>query len=217
MSTCRAHPTQTPFSSLNYFPALLARARRYQEYVGRFHSIFRAPSSVPVYYIPGNHDVGLGDRRNTSSLARPRYISTFGPPTQHVKLGGHSLFMIDGPALVDEDLRRENVGEEGNTNGLPQDLKYLQYMRALQVASGYLVRSRLCLIDYSWFIQRHAFDLIHSHSPVPPVRLGLRTAPRERDHPLRARGGLPNVAEPRDLPTSPGRTQPCGHFQVPFF
>jgi hypothetical protein len=100
-----------------------------------------------VYYIPGNHDVGLGGRRNTSSLARPRYRAAFGPLAQHVKLGGHSLFMIDAPALVDEDLRRQDAGEQGGANGLPQDLGYLQHMRAGQVASAYLVQSRLCSID----------------------------------------------------------------------
>jgi hypothetical protein len=104
-----------------------------------------------VYYIPGNHDVGLGDRGNISSFARPRYRSAFGPLTQHVKLGGHSLFMIDAPALVDEELRREDAGERGRVNGLPQDLEYLQHMRAELVASGYQVRFRLCSIDYSWF------------------------------------------------------------------
>jgi hypothetical protein len=92
--------------------------------------------------------VGLGDRGNISSLARPRYRSAFGPLTRHVKLGGHSLFMIDAPALVDEDLPREHAGERGSANGLPQDLEYLQYMRAKeQVASGYLIQSRLCSID----------------------------------------------------------------------
>jgi len=92
-----------------------------------------------VYYIPGNHDVGLGDRGNISSFARPRYRSAFGPLSQHVKLGGHSLFMIDAPALVDEELRRENAGERGRVNGLPQDLEYLQHMRAKQVANTPLI------------------------------------------------------------------------------
>lgn len=80
-----------------------------------------------------------------SSLARPRYRSAFGPLAQHVKLGGHSLFMIDAPALVDEDLRLENAGEAGSATRLPEDLQYLQHVRAGQVAnaSGYLIRSRL--------------------------------------------------------------------------
>ena len=49
--------------------------------------------------------------------------------------------MIDAPALVDEDLRREDAGEGGGASGLLQDLKYLQH---IQVASGYLIRSRHC-------------------------------------------------------------------------
>jgi hypothetical protein len=82
--------------------------------------------------------VGLLNSRNRSSSARPRYRSAFGPPTQHVVLGGHSLFMIDAPALVDEDWRREDAGE-GHMNALPQDLEYLQHIRAEKAASGYLV------------------------------------------------------------------------------
>ncbi|KAF8472905.1 Metallo-dependent phosphatase-like protein [Russula ochroleuca] len=110
----------------------------YQDYVGRFRSIFPAPPSVPVYYIPGNHDVGLGSHRNTSSLARPRYRSAFGPLSQHVVHGGHSLFMVDAPALVDEDWRRENAGED-RVNGLPRDLEYLQHLRAENAANMPLI------------------------------------------------------------------------------
>ena len=125
-----------PLSSLFLLLLLSSPPRRYSEYLHRFHAIFPAPPSVPVYYIPGNHDVGLGDRQNTSSLARPRYRSAFGPLTQHVVLDGHSLFMIDAPALVDSELRREDVGE-GRSNGLPQDIEHLQRMRAEHAASGY--------------------------------------------------------------------------------
>lgn len=117
-------------------------ACRYQEYAGRFRSIFTTPSSVPVYYIPGNHDVGLGFRDNTSSLARARFRSAFGPLARHVVLGGHSLFMVDAPALVDEDWRRESAGED-RMNGLPRDLEYVRHLRLEHAASGYLMPPRL--------------------------------------------------------------------------
>jgi hypothetical protein len=133
----RGLATLTPLSLLNlkFYPP---SACRYQEYVRRFRSIFLTPPSVPVYYIPGNHDVGLGNRGNASSLARPRYRSAFGPLAQHVVLGGHSLFMVDAPALVEEDWRRQNMGED-RTNGLPRDLEYLQHMRSEHAPSGYLM------------------------------------------------------------------------------
>ncbi|KAH9961335.1 Metallo-dependent phosphatase-like protein [Russula dissimulans] len=101
----------------------------YDEYAERFFSIFSAPRELPVYYIPGNHDVGLGNRRDASILARARYKVTFGPISRHVYLGGHSFFLVDAPALVDEDLRREQAGEN-RTAGLPQDLVYLRHIRA---------------------------------------------------------------------------------------
>ena len=186
---------------------------RYQEYVGRFRSIFSAPPSVPVYYIPGNHDVGLGSRRNTSSFARPRYRSAFGPLAQHVVLGGHSLFMVDAPALVDEDLRRENAGED-RANGLPRDLGYLQHLRAENAASMYFMPPRWARLMTDDFMQRYALDPVYSHSPVPPARIELRAATRERKHPLRTWGGLPNSTQPRNIPTTPRRTPTYTHFQV---
>ena len=62
--------------------------------------------------------------------------------------------------------------------------------------------------------KRRALDPVYSHSFVPLVRLKLRAPPRERDHPLRNWGGLPNGALPRDLTTSSQRTSSYSHFQV---
>ena len=84
-----------------------------------------------MYYLPGNHDVGLEGGGDTSTDARARYAVTFGPLSQHVVLGGHSLLMIDAPALVDEDWRRDRAGEN-RTDGLPQNLIRLQQARAQQ-------------------------------------------------------------------------------------
>ena len=127
-----------PPSLLSSPPRLPSTLRcRYQEYVARFYSIFSTPPSLPVYYIPGNHDVGLENAPNTSANARPRYKTTFGPLSQHVVLGGHSLFMVDAPALVEEDWRRHSTGES-RTNGLPKDLEYLRYLRAIHAPSEYI-------------------------------------------------------------------------------
>ena len=101
---------------------------RYQEYVQRFRSIFSTSPTLPIYYVPGNHDVGLGNGSDTSSFARSRYRDAFGLLSQHVVLGGHSLLMVDAPALVDEDWRREQAGET-RFDGLPQDLNSLKQMR----------------------------------------------------------------------------------------
>jgi hypothetical protein len=97
-----------------------------------------------VYYVPGNHDVGLNNGPNT--LARPRYKTTFGPLSQYVVLGGHTLFMVDAPALVEEDWRRESTGEN-RANGLPRDLEYLRHMRAEHAAGGCLIPPQLLSID----------------------------------------------------------------------
>jgi hypothetical protein len=133
-------PPLCPHFEFKLFPAYRLLSTlwcRYQEYVARFHSIFSAPPSLPVYYIPGNHDVGLENAPNISANARLRYKTTFGPLSQHVMLGGHSLFMVDAPALVEEDWRRDSTGES-RTNGLPKDLEYLRYLRAIHAASEYI-------------------------------------------------------------------------------
>jgi hypothetical protein len=99
-----------------------------------------------VYYVPGNHDVGLQDGPNTSGLARARYKTTFGPLSQHVVLGGHSLLLVDAPAIVEEDWRRERTGEN-RVNGLPKDLEYLRHMRAEHTPGGCSVRYSLNFLD----------------------------------------------------------------------
>ena len=50
--------------------------------------------------------------------------------------------MVDAPALVDEDLRREDAAGEDRANGLPRDLEYLQHLRAENAASVYFVPPR---------------------------------------------------------------------------
>ena len=62
-------------------------------------------------------------------------------------LGGHSLLMVDAPALVDEDWRREQAGES-RIDGLPQDLNFLKHLR-MQHAPG--TRSSHLLIDGIFF------------------------------------------------------------------
>jgi len=177
------------------------RACRYDNYARRFFSIFSAPRELPVYYIPGNHDVGLGNRRDASTLARARYKVTFGSLSRYVYLGGHSLFLVDAPALVDEDLRRERAGEN-RTAGLPRDLGYLRHMRAQNqgAASGCQFTTFLLDADPRVFvIQRRAFDSVYAYTSVSFARVELWPAPRERDPPCRSWARLPNAVHTRDI------------------
>ncbi len=135
---------------------------RYQEYVERFHSIFAVPPSLPVYYLPGNHDVGLGGAHGTSKFARSRYTAAFGPLAQYVVLGGHSMLMVDAPALVDEDWRRHQAGES-RSDRLPQDLNSLKHLR-MQHAPG-TRSSHLHTVFHDTF--RCTLDLIIPYTTVP--------------------------------------------------
>ena len=78
----------------------------YQRYVEKFHSVFRLPSSVPVHYVPGNHDFGLGRNDFFSPYARQRYSEAFSPPNAIIPIANHSFIMLDSVGLVEEDYMR---------------------------------------------------------------------------------------------------------------
>jgi 3',5'-cyclic AMP phosphodiesterase CpdA len=46
---------------------------RYQSYLARFKSIFSLSDATPIYYVPGNHDLGLGPNRLFSPFAKQRF------------------------------------------------------------------------------------------------------------------------------------------------
>ncbi|KIY49078.1 Metallo-dependent phosphatase [Fistulina hepatica ATCC 64428] len=82
----------------------------YQEYHARFSRIFELRSSIPSYFIPGNHDTGLGVSTDFSVHARARYVKHFGPLNKKISMAGHDLILIDAPALVEEDRQRTARG-----------------------------------------------------------------------------------------------------------
>ncbi|KAJ2989890.1 hypothetical protein NUW54_g8643 [Trametes sanguinea] len=85
----------------------------YNRYVRRFRSIFAADGRLPTYYIPGNHDIGLGSSSPTyrfSEHVLERYLSNFGPLNQRISISNHTALLIDAPGLVDEDRERALAG-----------------------------------------------------------------------------------------------------------
>ncbi|KAI0915723.1 hypothetical protein AcV5_010470 [Taiwanofungus camphoratus] len=84
----------------------------YEAYYQRFKRIFRPNSKEPLqmYYLPGNHDVGLGISTEFSEHAMERYISHFGALNHEVEVGEHRLVLIDAPGLVDEEAQRVASG-----------------------------------------------------------------------------------------------------------
>ncbi|KAH7913478.1 Metallo-dependent phosphatase [Hygrophoropsis aurantiaca] len=82
----------------------------YQRYYDEFNSTFPLDASVPVYFMPGNNDVGLGDSSQVSKNARIWYSKYFGPPNQVISLADHKFILLDAPGLVEEDYRRHGLG-----------------------------------------------------------------------------------------------------------
>ncbi|CAL1707740.1 unnamed protein product [Somion occarium] len=60
----------------------------YESYYNRFKDIFFMKKDIPVFYIPGNHDIGLGNS----------------------EIANHSFVMVNAPGLVDEDNDRAMKG-----------------------------------------------------------------------------------------------------------
>lgn len=80
---------------------------RYWAYANHFKSIFSGDKdSPPIFYVPGNRDVGLGPSRSFSSRARDRYREAFGEINYTLDLGNHTFVMLDAPGLIEEDYRR---------------------------------------------------------------------------------------------------------------
>ncbi|KAF8893996.1 Metallo-dependent phosphatase-like protein [Infundibulicybe gibba] len=82
----------------------------YEKYHQRFKRIFAIDPAVPLYFIPGNHDVGLRSSAVFSPDARDRYASHFGKSNYEVHLADHSLVFLDGPGVVEEDYQRTGRG-----------------------------------------------------------------------------------------------------------
>ncbi|WVW79244.1 hypothetical protein I302_101210 [Kwoniella bestiolae CBS 10118] len=78
----------------------------YEEYYNLFRSIFQLPPSVPMHFVPGNHDIPLGPNRLFSPHSRDRYAKHFSPPNAILPIANHSLIMLDAVGLVEEDYRR---------------------------------------------------------------------------------------------------------------
>ncbi|KIJ40960.1 hypothetical protein M422DRAFT_32075 [Sphaerobolus stellatus SS14] len=82
----------------------------YATYFYKFHSIFKLDSRTPIYYVPGNRDVGLGSSYKLSKSIRSRYESQFGSTNRLLPGHNHTLVLLDAPALVEEDYRRHGEG-----------------------------------------------------------------------------------------------------------
>ncbi|KAK7005635.1 Metallo-dependent phosphatase [Favolaschia claudopus] len=75
----------------------------YEKYFRRFKSIFKLDHRIPQYFIPGNHDTGLGFSEEFSDQAGARYKSHFGPLNSRATIANHTAVFVDAPGLVDED------------------------------------------------------------------------------------------------------------------
>ncbi|KIM92101.1 hypothetical protein PILCRDRAFT_810120 [Piloderma croceum F 1598] len=83
----------------------------YKTYHKRFRNMFKIPYyPMAAYYLPGNHDTGLGASPSFSPNATARYKSHFGPLNHRITISNHSVLFIDAPGLVEEDRERMRHG-----------------------------------------------------------------------------------------------------------
>ncbi|KAH9941010.1 hypothetical protein B0H21DRAFT_794210 [Amylocystis lapponica] len=76
----------------------------YDEYFQKFMDIFRLHASVPMYFLPGNNDVGLNVEN--ARQARQYYTTHFGPLNQRVSVRNTTFILLDASGLVEEDYQR---------------------------------------------------------------------------------------------------------------
>ncbi|KAG2079119.1 Metallo-dependent phosphatase [Suillus decipiens] len=87
----------------------------YDAYVARFYDIFKLKEfSIPTFFLPGNHDLGLGEDVSFSLEAGMRYTSHFGPWNHKTTIGNHTILFIDAVAMVEEDMIRADRGYSYN-------------------------------------------------------------------------------------------------------
>ncbi|KZT43486.1 hypothetical protein SISSUDRAFT_1068779 [Sistotremastrum suecicum HHB10207 ss-3] len=83
----------------------------YTAYWRQFKSIFKISDHIPVHFLPGNRDVGLGGSKSFSPRARERFQKHFDSLNNVISIAGHTLLFLDAPDLVDEDYRRHAAGK----------------------------------------------------------------------------------------------------------
>jgi hypothetical protein len=96
--------TTTPNIVMSSGP--FADLARYEDYHSLFRSIFQLPETIPMFFVPGNHDLPLGPNRLFSPYARERYATHFSPPNALLPIANHTLVLLDSVGLVEEDYRR---------------------------------------------------------------------------------------------------------------
>lgn len=108
--------------------------RRYDDYFELFRSIFTPSAETALYYLPGNHDIPLGNPGGMfeqTKKARDRFARSFGPTHSVVNVTGHNLVLLDAIGLVEEDYRR--YGAEVNFeeyNG--DDSSEIEFIKRIQ-------------------------------------------------------------------------------------
>ncbi|CAD6564688.1 MAG: hypothetical protein CYPHOPRED_004621 [Cyphobasidiales sp. Tagirdzhanova-0007] len=94
--------------------AVVTDRDEHSHYVHRFQNIFRpTPKKLPIYHVPGNHDLGLHLTRGGSAYSRERFTETFGRLNGEVDLGNHTILWIDAPGLLEETSSASDLSGEG--------------------------------------------------------------------------------------------------------
>ncbi|KLO20354.1 Metallo-dependent phosphatase, partial [Schizopora paradoxa] len=108
---------------------LTSSDEEYDAYVARFKSTFKLRDpETKVYYIPGNHDVGLRSSDQFHPRRRQRYLANFGPFNERISIANHTLALLDAPGLVEEDYKRASFGTDfenwkGSSDGAVEFIK----------------------------------------------------------------------------------------------
>ncbi|XP_045539671.1 metallophosphoesterase 1 [Papilio machaon] len=72
--------------------------KQFQDYVDRFHKLFKLPDDIKMHVVAGNHDIGF--HNNIRRYSAKRFVDMFqAPSVQHLILKGSHFILINSMAL----------------------------------------------------------------------------------------------------------------------
>ncbi|KAH0827465.1 Metallo-dependent phosphatase [Lanmaoa asiatica] len=108
----RLHPNVVMFLGDTFASSrYVTSEKEYNQYHRAFEAAFPRDASTPLYLIPGNNDIGLGDSPSFPKDARRFFEKHFGPLNRVVSISGHQFVLLNAPGLVEEDYRRHAHGQ----------------------------------------------------------------------------------------------------------
>ncbi|KAF6174917.1 hypothetical protein GIB67_026405 [Kingdonia uniflora] len=134
----------------------------WQQSLSRFKHIFdlnrRGSSDIPVYYLPGNHDIGYAGHYSHNTKVISRYEKGFGARNHKFTIGNVEFIAIDSQTL------------DGRRNG---NLTSSSWNFIKNISSGYLLSPRVLLTHIPLYRPDWTYCGLERSSPIINQRISF--------------------------------------------